>query len=199
MLDMTGRARFALFVFLFSANLLFPVIKDTHADPRMPEIPAAPKVDLDETRRALGDYRYRASLVNARGEKKAGLLALKEDFIDADITERGPSEIRRIKISGIDVIEFIKWKGTAAKGNGFLFYPSEIKITLTDKSALKSRSDIKALNRLVLSEGNKSYIMYSCFYDYRENDIWRNTGEADISYPETNPHGDTVVRIVFSR
>ena len=169
------------------------------ADPRIPDTPFQPRVDINETRHALGDHTYRVSLINARGDKRSGLLALKTDFIDIDVSDHGSVEKRKVSIASIDSIEFKKWKGTEGRGNEFLFYPAQIKITLADKKIIECRSDIKILNRLTLIDGKNSVSQYTYFYDYRENNAWRNSGRSDLSYPETNPHEDTVLQIVFFR
>ncbi len=187
------------FLFIIIALLLSGFMRDISADPRIPEPPIQPRADINETRHALGDHTYRVSLINARGDKRSGLLALKTDFIAIDVSDHGSIEKRKGNISSIDSIEFNKWKGTEIRGNEFLFYPAQIKIVFADKKIIECRSDIKILNRLTLIDGKNSVSLYTYFYDYRENNAWRNTGQPDMSYPETNPHEDTVVRIVFSR
>jgi hypothetical protein len=186
-------------VFIVIVLLLPGFMRDISADPRIPEPPLQPRVDINETRHALGDHTFRVSLINARGDKRSGLLALKTDFIDIDVSDHGSVEKRKVNISSIDSIEFNKWKGAEARENEFLFYPARIKIVFADKKIIECRSDIKILSRLNLIDGKNSVFLYTYFYDYRKNNAWRNTGQADMSYPETNPHEDTVVRIVFSR
>jgi hypothetical protein len=180
--------------------MLLPVFAvNASADPRLPDNPDAPKVDVNEQKVKEKYQNYQVSLINAKGEMKSGSLMLTFDSIDVNISDTGANEIRKISLSSIDSIEFIRWKGTEVRKNAFVFYPSQINILLSDKKTIECFSNIKQLNKLGLRDGKRIHNAYAYFFDYREKNVWRNSGQADMLFPETNPHENTVVRITFNR
>jgi len=192
-----NKKQVSLYLYIMFAVIL-PVADNASADPRHPDNPVAPKVDVNE-QKDKEKQNYQVSLINARGEKKSGSLVLTFDSIDVNVSDTGANEIRKISLSSIDSIEFIRWKGTEVRKNVFMFHPSQINILLSDKKTLECRSNIKQFNKISFRDGKRIHIAYAYFFDYRENNVWRNSGQADMLYPETNPHENTVVRIIFNR
>jgi hypothetical protein len=68
---------------------------------------------------------------------------------------------------------------------------------MKDKKVYVSDGNIPKLNRLMFKNVKGNRFIYSYFYDYRKNNAWKNSGEADMRYPETNPPPGTLVRIIF--
>jgi hypothetical protein len=169
------------------------------ADPRTPDNPVEPKVELDGKKDKEKSQCCRVSMINARGTKITGSLVLTADYIQISVSEKRGAEKKKIYLSTIETIEFLKWKGVEVGANEFVFYPSQIKFTLTDKSVIECGSNVKVLNKLTLMDGKKKHIGHTYFYDYWENDAWRGAAQPDKLYPETNPNQDTIVRIFFIR
>lgn len=163
---------------------------------RAPNEPAAPDVDMEKKKRPDGDG-VPATVEMATGEKMTGVLVITFDSLEIETAEAGGSRVTAVPLGAIDSIEFIRWAGKELRKNEFAFYHAAARITLTDKKVIESVRNIPALNRLVFKDAKGSRRLYSFFYDYRKDGTWKNSGKADIAYPETNPHGDALVRIMF--
>jgi hypothetical protein len=141
----------------------------------------------------------RASLVKARGERIEGELQLSFTTLELDvIVDNNPAK-KSVPLAEISSIEFVRWQGRKRRNNEYAFYHSEIRVTLVDKTAIQCKKNVRELNRLRLRNGDRTGSLYTYFLDYREKDAWRNSGQKEMNYPETNPHGATVVRINFIR
>ncbi|TFH42335.1 MAG: hypothetical protein E4G96_03680 [Chrysiogenales bacterium] len=104
-----------------------------------------------------------------------------------------------VPIADIGSIEFLQWRGREIRKNEFAFYPERVRITLRDGKALESAGNIPLLNRLPFREGERVHTVFSYFHDYRKKGRWVHSRQAGIEYPETHPHGATLVRIIFEK
>jgi hypothetical protein len=154
-----------------------------------PVVPVAPFADFGKAT-AAGEVRV--SVTRARGEVLEGVLIV--SFTSVDLPTGGGT--RSVALADLASIEFVRWQGQKRRNNEYAFYPSQVRVTLMDKSVIET-SGIRALGRLRLMTGGRRRTLYSYFFDYREKDAWKNSGQKEMAYPETNPHADTVVKIAF--
>jgi hypothetical protein len=134
-----------------------------------------------------------------KGEAMAGSLILDFDALEIDVMDNGVARKETIPLSGIDLIEFIRWRGTERRKHEFTFYPLQTRIRMADKKVYECGRNIQKLNKILFKNFKGNRFVYAYFYDYRKNDVWKNSGEPDIRYPETNPPAGTLLRITFSR
>ncbi len=167
--------------------------------PRSPEDPSAPSVEVRDRRDSGRATDLPATVVNARGDKRTGSLVVKFGSLEVETMEGGARRKTAVAIADIESIEFTRWRGTERRKHEFTFYPSDMKIILRDKKMLLCTGGAALLNRLAFRSGGESRFIYSYFYDYWKNNAWRNSGQSDRNYPETNPFGDTLVKILFLR
>jgi hypothetical protein len=161
-----------------------------------PKDPAAPAVDQGGKRADLQSW-VRVALARARGERIEGELLVSFASLDLPVPgEKHPAK-KQVALADISSIEFVRWRGQARNKNEYAFYHSEVRVTLADKTVVLSAMNIRALNRLRVRNGDRVRSLYTYFLDYRDKDAWRNSGQKEMKYPETNPHADTVVSITF--
>jgi hypothetical protein len=113
--------------------------------------------------------------------------------------DNGVARKETIPLAGIDVIEFIRWRGTERRKHEFAFYPSLTRIRMGDKKVYECGRNIPKLNKLLFKNFKGNRFMYAYFYDHRKDDRWKNSGEPDMRYPETTPPSGTLLRIIFTK
>jgi hypothetical protein len=165
---------------------------------RIPRDPDPPAVDIKEKDKGKPEDN-RVTVETMKGEPMEGSLILDFDLLDIEVMDGGAARKESIPLAGIDSIEFIQWRGSERRKNEFAFYPIQTRIIMKDKKVYICGRNIPKLNRLMIKSAKGSRIMFSYFYDYRKNNAWKNSGEADMSYPETHPSPGTLVRIIFSK
>ncbi|MBN2080160.1 MAG: hypothetical protein JW838_14420 [Spirochaetes bacterium] len=166
--------------------------------PVPPETPEEPSVRPAGEKEPAG-VESPALLVTARGGKMRGVLQVGVSILDVPVHRGDSTSTVRISISDIDSIEFLRWRGREIRKGEFAFRPVRVRITLRDGTVMESAGHIAALARFTLREGGRVRTVFSCFHDYRKNGRWAHSGATGIDHPETNPHGDTLVRIVFEK
>ena len=166
---------------------------------RAPKDPSVPPVELLDRKYTGREKAMAATIVTARGDKKTGTLDVTFGAIDVELVEEGARRKTSVALADIESIEFTRWRGIERRKNEFAFYPCEIRIVLRDRKQLLCAGRIPVLNRLSFRQGGESRFIYSFFYDYLKGGSWKNSGQAGREYPETNPFGDTLVRIIFIR
>jgi hypothetical protein len=171
--------------------LLTMAAEEKALDPKDPVSPSADFHGKDEGGRSW----VRAALVKARGERLEGELLVTFASLDLDIIVDNNPKKRSVPLAEISSIEFTRWQGQRRRNNEYAFYPSLIRVTLADKTVVESGAGIRMLYKLRLRTGERSRTHYSYFFDYREKNAWKNSGEKEMTYPEKNPHGETVVKI----
>ncbi len=174
-------------IFLLWEHPVFPQIKK-------PVDPHTPSVDLKKRKSVQF---YPVFIDFPRDKKIRGNVIF--NFMKIRVPGKENGGTRYIKISDIKSIDFLKWSGKEYRKNSYLFKPSTIKITLNDGSSLTIEGNIPRLNRIsFLSNGRSGKRrIYSLFYDYFTKGKWVNSGRSEKSYPEENPHRETLVRIQF--
>ncbi len=198
-----GRVSGILCMLLLASALWAPLIAEEKTSssngPRSPKEPLSLPVEVRDPKDAGRKTDLPATIVTARGDKKTGTLVVKFGTIEIETMEEGARRKMAVAIADIETIEFIRWRGVERRKNEFVFYPSETKIILRDKKALAGTGRIALLNRLAFKYGGESLFIYSYFYDYWKNGTWKNSGQTAREHPETNPIGDTLVKIIFIR
>lgn len=183
-----------------AAIAVFCAIAAIAADEKAPGLkePASPSVEF-RGREESGQSWVRAALVRARGERLEGELLLAFAALDLETVADNKPAKRSVPLAEIASIEFTRWQGYRRRKNEYAFYPALVRVTLADKSVVASRANLRMLYTLRLRTGDRVRTYYSYFFDYREKDAWKNSGEKGMDYPQSNPNADTVVRIELVR
>jgi len=163
---------------------------------RIPKEPDPPAVDIKEKNKTKPEYAA-VTIETMKREPMEGSLVLDFDSLDIEVMDGGAARRESIPLADINSIEFIQWHGTERRKNEFSFYPSQTRIIMKDKKVYTCERNIPKLNRLAFKNVRGSRFIFSYFYDYRKNNAWKNSGEANMRYPETNPPPGTVLRISF--
>ena len=203
-MDRTGRVSILICALAAASVLWAPLAaadktSSSSGGPRPPKEPSSLSVEVLNPGGSGRETDIPATIVTARGDKKTGALAVKSGSIEVETVEEGGRRKMTVAIADIETIEFTRWRGVERRKNEFAFYPSETRILLRDKKALVCRGSIPLLNRLAFKYGGESRFIFSYFYDYWKHDAWKNSGQTGREYPETNPSGDTLVKIIFLR
>ncbi len=164
---------------------------------RSPKDPAAPTVEVRDRKDDGKERVVPVTIVTARGDSRTGSMALQFGSIEVHAAEEGTFRKRTVPFGEIESIEFTRWRGTERRKNEFTFRHWEVNIVLRDKKALRCRGTIPVLDRIHFRDSRGRRAVYSFFYDYWKDGVWKNSGKSDRSYPETNPLGDTLVKIIF--
>lgn len=163
-----------------------------------PREPSDPTVDAGGKRSTAAEADVTATVITAKGEPMTGSLLLPFDTIEAETAEKGPEGKKSFPLASIKTLEFTRWRGTLRRKNEYAFYPVLMKITLRDGKAYQCSRVTPALNRLLFKDYRGRRVLYAYFFDYRDGKKWKNSGEADMAYPDTSPAAGTVVRIEFA-
>ncbi|OHD66339.1 MAG: hypothetical protein A2176_07595 [Spirochaetes bacterium RBG_13_51_14] len=166
---------------------------------RIPENPPEPTVNIKNALDRGEQTDIPATVITATGERLSGSLLVPFNSLEIEFNEDGKSRIRNVELSGIESIEFTRWRGIERRKNEFAFYPVRARITLSDKKIIECGRNIPQLNKMFFHDSRVTSSIYSYFYDYRKDNVWLTSGHTEIDYPETNPNGNTVVRIIFNR
>jgi hypothetical protein len=167
-------------------------------DLRVPREPDPPAVDIKERDKAKpGSAAVTVEMMKVGPME--GSLMLDFDALDIEVMDGGAARRESIPLAGIDSIAFMQWHGTERRKNEFAFYPSRTRIIMKDKKVYICERNIPRLNRLAFKNAGGSRFIFSYFYDYRKNNAWKNSGEADMRYPETNPPPGTLLSIKFKK
>jgi len=166
---------------------------------RIPKDPDVPAVDIKEKKDQGKAVDIPVTVETAKGDAMAGSIILNFDVLEIDIMDNGIEQKKAIPLEGIDSIDFVRWRGTERRKNEFVFYPSQTRITMVDKKIYECGRNIPLLNRLLFKNFKGNHFMYAYFYDYRKNNVWKNSGEPDMRYPEINPPAGTLLRIIFTK
>jgi hypothetical protein len=166
---------------------------------RIPKDPDVPAVDIDEKKDKGNSEGIPVTVVTVKGEAMTGSLIPDFDVLEIDVMDNGTARKESIPLVSIDTIEFTHWHGTELRKNEFAFYPSQTRITMKDKKAYVCGRNIAKLNKLLFKDFRGNRFVFSYFYDYRKNNVWKNSGEAEMRYPETNPPVGTLLRIMFMK
>lgn len=173
-------------------------VKTTSSDGfRSPKDPATPTVEVRDREDDGMETVVPVTIVTARGDSRTGSIALAFASIEVHAAEEGAYRKKTVALGEIESIEFTRWRGTERRKNEFAFRHWEMRIVLRDKKDLRCRGNIPALNRLAFRDSRGSRAVYSFFYDYWKNGTWKSSGRSERSYPETNPLGDTLVKIII--
>jgi hypothetical protein len=195
------RVLFSAVMFIAMAVLVssagYPAGKQTAGEMRLPSEPAVPGVDIGGGQG--GEKEFTVAVVTVKGDAMTGSFMIQSDTIVIEIGENGASVKKSLTLAAIDSIEFTRWRGIQRRKNEYVFYPSLTKITMADKKIYECARAVPALNRVLFKNFRGKRYLYAYFYDYRVKDKWKNSGESDLRYPETNPAAGTLVRITFSR
>jgi hypothetical protein len=173
--------------------------KKNSGEMRLPAEPSVPGVDIGGAKGQGGEKELAVTVVTVKGESMTGSIIIKSETLEIEIDENGASVKKALPLAAIDTIEFSRWRGMQRRKNEFAFYPSLTKITMTDKKIYECARAIPALNRLLFKNYRGKRFLYAYFYDYRVKDRWKNSGEQDLRYPETNPLAGTLLKITFAR
>src|SRR3990172_3042250 len=170
------------FLLIINALIILLVFGNAAADPRLPENPAGPAVDDLGMKNKNGNqsWDFPARLISAKGEKRSGSLMLAFDSIEISVLENGTMEKRKMRISGIDSVDFMEWKGKALGNSRYAFYPSRIRFTLRDGKSYECERPVGALNKLLFKNARGIRAAYTFFYDRRKNDAWQNSGRSEM-------------------
>jgi hypothetical protein len=161
-----------------------------------PKDPMPPSADLRGKEGERQSW-VRASLVRARGDRLEGELSVSFPSLNLSVEGTGGAKNRTVTLVEITAIEFTLWQGRMRRKNEYAFYPVRMRVTLADRSVIETGMNTLEFHRLRLRTGERTRTYYTYFFDYREKDAWKNSGMKDMKYPETNPLGDTVVKIIF--
>ena len=183
---------------IFYCSILAGQTETTSRELRTPQDPDVPAVDIKEKDRVKAAD-IRVTVVTMKGEPMEGSLILDFGLLDIEVMDGGAARKESIPIAGIDSIEFIQWHGTERRKNEFAFYPARTRIIMKDKKEYMCGRNIPKLNKLMFKNVKGSRFIFSYFYDYRKEGVWKNSGEADMRYPETNPPAGTLLRITFTK
>ncbi|MCP4129896.1 MAG: hypothetical protein GY754_02660 [bacterium] len=183
---------------LFVGLCVFPLVSlMLFAEVKAPDEPAVPDVFLNKnTKKTAAWYPVRIDFANKKYVEEN--LLFSSGSISFIVVTKGKTQIRKVAVSDISTLEFLKWKGEKINKKTYRFYPAKIRVTLKDKSAFLSKNPGPVFNRLTV-EAKKKRMYYSYFYEYRVKGKWEYSKKKETGYPETHPHKETVVKIRFKK
>jgi len=189
----------AALLFSISSSILAGETETPSRELHIPKDPDAPVVDIKGKNDKGTTDDVRVTVETVKGEAMTGSLILDFDALEINVMDNGAARKESIPVVNIDSIQFIQWHGTERRKNEFAFYPSQTRIIIKDKKVYTCGRNIPKLNKLLFKNFTGSRFLFSNFYDYRKKNMWKNSGEADMRYPETNPPAGTLLRIIFSK
>ncbi len=166
---------------------------DSPAPPKAPEEPSVRPVA--EGDRARGEVPV--LLVTARGGRMRGRLTVEAPDLDVPVLHGHVIQTVSVAVVDIASIEFLRWRGRQLRKNEYSFRPVVIRIILRDGREVESAGHVAALERFAFREDDGVRAVFSRFRDYRKSGRWVHSGATAMDYPDTHPHGDALVRIVF--
>ncbi len=171
---------------------------DLRAEPAEPKKPDDPVIGTSSKKDGSGTD-FEVTVITAKGERITGFFLAGAAIVEAEVAEKGGVVKKNIPLSAIASVEILRWQGKPVRKEEYVFRPARIKMTLADKTVYECVNDIRLFDRMRVRALNRVRAVYAYYYDYRSKNRWKNSGKEDMRYPETNPHGDTVVQIIFSR
>jgi hypothetical protein len=171
-----------------------------YADTKSPVDPAEPKSFTGEKNKkaqsntAADKFKVQVSVLFANKNKLNGTVEFTEDKIYLSFYQSGRLRSVAEKISNIQSVDFIKWEKRKS-GSRYIFYHSNAVVTMHDGTVYNC-INIGMLNKIGLSGKMGKIDCYSYFYSAK-NDNKKNKNPVTCS--ETNPHPDTLVKIIFSQ
>ncbi len=153
-----------------------------------PKEPAPPEVDSVESETFLYDI-----TVHMAGEQPLkGKLSVTNDSFTFVV--RGGKIM--VEYADVKSITVHRWRKASQTNSAYAFYPSEIVITLKDKTEYSAVS-LQPFHSFLMVQ-KEQITLYTYFYDYWKNEAWENSRNAEENYPETHPLNGTVTKIVFN-
>ena len=156
-----------------------------------PKDPVSPSADFRGKVESGGSW-VRAALVTAQGGRIEGELLLPFATLELGVPADGTAKKRPVPLAEIASIEFTRWRGQRRQKNEYAFYPSLIRVTLADKTALETGAGIRVLHKLRLRTGERSRTLYSYFFDCEKA---RGKAPAKGRWRIRKNHGETVIKI----
>ena len=146
----------------------------------------------------ITSFHYNVTISYANGAKEQGSIEVPFKVITV-MYKQGKAIVKRTEsMSALKSIQFLKWKIEKKKSNAYGFFPNNITVIFKDRTIIERHGNIKGFNKLTFYRKDKpKKFIYSFFYDYWINKMWQNSGKREADFPETNPHKDTVVSILF--
>lgn len=164
--------------------------------PSPPKVPEEPSVrPVAEGDRARGEVPV--LLVTARGGRMRGRLTVEAPDLDVPVLRGDVIQTVKVAVADIGSIEFLRWRGRELRKNEYSFRPVVIRIILRDGREVESAGHVAALERFAFREDDAVRTVFSRFRDYRKSGRWVHSGATAMDHPDTHPHGDALVRIVF--
>lgn len=191
--------RRALIPALIAVLLSDAAARAEYSPPKNPDEPVIVTPSGDDRGGKKGETELEVTVVTARGERITGILLTGAAAVDVEVAENGAVVKKSVPLAGIASVEILRWQGKSLRKEEYVFRPAHIRLTMADKTVYECLKDIRIFGTLRVRALNRVRAVYSYFYDYRRDKKWKNSGMEDIRYPETNPHGDTAVQIVFAR
>ncbi|HBE02327.1 MAG TPA: hypothetical protein DC049_07605, partial [Spirochaetia bacterium] len=177
------------FMFRLAAAFLFSIQSQVvpPIEPKVPEIS-----DYSAVRSGVP---VSGRIIISDGKSAEGIIYFPSASLNLYVIKDGINYKSRVEISNLSSMEIIRWKKSADK-NGFIFYPAEYNIIISNKSFTVLHT-IKELWKLTLINETGTAVFFSYFYDYLEKGVWKNSGHKEADYPERHPHKKTVKKIIL--
>lgn len=161
------------------------------------EGPASPSVPFVKEP-AHQMHTYRVTVVFAHGGQLDGRIHLPSDTVHINVEREGKIVTINEKVMAINEISFNRWKGTDKGSGGYIFNTVLVEVILNRDNARIIAVRIPAFNRFILETSKGKQICFNYYYDYYINGVWKNSGSTEKAYPDTKPHPDTVIKIIFN-
>lgn len=171
-------------------------LRSESVSPAPPKGPEEPSVrPVAEGEREMGEVPV--LLVTARGGRMRGRLTVGARDLDVPVLHGDVVQTVKVAVADIGSIEFLRWRGRELRKNEYSFRPVVIRIILRDGRQVETAGHVAALERFTFREDDAVRTVFSRFRDYRKGGRWVHSGATAMDHPDTHPHGDALVRIVF--
>lgn len=162
--------------------------------------PAAPHIDeptsKQETSKNQEELKLPATLCFASGEKLKGFMHPESPVFTIEAGAGVLREKQTFQWSELISVSVVSWQKIYKGKDEYLFKVSSAFVE-TAGGVLKCGS---LPDKISFTDSfRKKRIFFTCFYDYRKNGKWTNSGSGDEKFPATHPHPDTVVSITFEK
>jgi len=176
----------AIFIIFSAVNLYSNNVGNT--DSIKIKLPKIPDINFND----ISNKDYNVKLTFNNKEMAEGSIQLRLSSITVYVEKKRV----QINISQISSIVIKSWKGYKRGDSAHIFYPIVFEISLSDKNKYIAYN-VPGLLKILFKQNISQKYVYSYFYDYWKNNKWQNSGSSILSYPETNPHPQTLVQIDF--
>ena len=161
--------------------------------------PQAPVVTDDRKQSAEKTVSMPATVVFASGDRLKGRIVLVKESFTIPKKESITGAKETIKYSDVSEIAVRRWCPKDMGRGGYLFRPCSVEVKLFSGSLCMCQT-VNILEGFSFIDGKgRRHKFYGTFYDYLKKGKWGNSGSGERRYPETNPHRETAVLIVFER